>query len=732
MIKILIKTLSATLLVLSLIILYLSFFGVKTEKFNDQITNNILKDNKNISLDLNKVTYLLNPYNFTINIKTKNPQILLGVSKLEIKSIKTNISLKSLINRQFSIDDLEITTKQIKLNDIITLVRTFQNSPQLFILNRVLKDGFITVNIKLNFDQQGKVKENYQIKGSVNRARLNILNQFKLKNLSFNFDISKDNYLLKLVDTEFNNTKVISPLIVIKKKDDLFLVKGQILNDNKNSNTQVFKSVFGNLFQNIDIKKIRYSSINDFSFNINNNIKFKDLKVNTVLNLKELIVNGGHLKLKSYFPNFIDEVRLENHKIIIDYSKNKLHINGNGNILIEDRLDNLTYHVAKNDINLIFDSKINLKNNSLLVDFLDYKKREGYNSVLSLKGSLEKNGHIKFDTLSLYEKDNQFLIKGLNLNKDFKIMSIKSLMLNYKNDKNILNKLELKKNNSNIIIEGESFDASRIINNILSNHTKNPSIFHNQNLNINIKIKKTYIDEINYMNNLFGDLSFNNNKIDNLKLKSSFMDGKKINLTIKTNDNSEIITKLFTDYPKPLVRRYDFIKGFEGGDLEFYSIKKDDVSNSVLVINNFKVKKVPIFAKILSLASLQGIADLLTGEGIRFTNFEMNFSTQKGLTTIEEMFAIGPAVSMLMDGYIETKKLISLRGTLVPATTINRSIASIPVLGKILVGDKTGEGVFGVSFKIKGSSENLKTTVNPIKTLTPRFITRTLEKIKNN
>ena len=78
------------------------------------------------------------------------------------------------------------------------------------------------------------------------------------------------------------------------------------------------------------------------------------------------------------------------------------------------------------------------------------------------------------------------------------------------------------------------------------------------------------------------------------------------------------------------------------------------------------------------------------------------------------------------------KKIISLRGTLVPATTINRSIASIPLLGKILVGDKTGEGVFGVSFKIKGPPKNLKTSVNPIKTLTPRFITRTLEKIKKN
>ena len=126
------------------------------------------------------------------------------------------------------------------------------------------------------------------------------------------------------------------------------------------------------------------------------------------------------------------------------------------------------------------------------------------------------------------------------------------------------------------------------------------------------------------------------------------------------------------------------------------------------------------------------MADLLTGEGIRFTDLEMTFSRQNNVTTIEEMYAIGPAVSILMDGYIETNKLVSLRGTLVPATTINRSIASIPLLGKILIGDKTGEGIFGVSFKIKGPPKKLKTTVNPIKSLTPRFITRTLEKIKKN
>ena len=110
----------------------------------------------------------------------------------------------------------------------------------------------------------------------------------------------------------------------------------------------------------------------------------------------------------------------------------------------------------------------------------------------------------------------------------------------------------------------------------------------------------------------------------------------------------------------------------------------------------------------------------------------MNYQSKQSLTNINEMYAIGPAISILMEGYIERNKLTSLRGTLVPATTINKTISKIPLLGDILVGKKVGEGVFGVSFKIKGPPNDLKSSVNPIKTLTPRFITRTLEKLKKN
>ena len=191
MIKRLTKILSFLLFLTVLVIFYLSLVGVKTEKFNDIITNKILKINKKINLDLKRVKFLLDPYNFTINITTKDPTVLLGGNKLKINSVKTNISLKSLIFKEFSIDDLQISTKSIKLDDLILLARSFKNSAELFLLNNVIKDGFLIAEIKIKFDGKGNIKDDYQITGFIKKAKLNLLNQIKTTNLNFEFDIQK-------------------------------------------------------------------------------------------------------------------------------------------------------------------------------------------------------------------------------------------------------------------------------------------------------------------------------------------------------------------------------------------------------------------------------------------------------------------------------------------------------------------------------------------------------------
>ncbi|MDB9819270.1 hypothetical protein OAC07_01755 [Candidatus Pelagibacter sp.] len=729
--KRIIKILVILIITLAAIVIYLSIYGIKTEKFNNEIKKNVSKINKNINLSLNEVNYLLNPLDFSINISSKNPKILLGDKSLNLSDITTNISLRSFINNQFSIDDLKISTKEIQIKDLISLIRTIKGSPQLFVLESITKEGLISANIDLTFELDGKIKNDYQINGAVKEAKFNIFNQMEIENLNLLFDISKNQLTLRKVKTDLNNIRLRSSLIQIEEKKNIFFVDGKVISDQQNFDINKLKPILGNLLNTIEIEKIDFKSINTFSFNLNKNFKLNDLKIETNLNLENLEIVKNPLNLKPFLPNYTKQVKLEDHKIKIKLTKDILDIKGEGDIYIGDELEKLSYNIINNDGKIAFDTKLNIKSNPLIINFLDYKKKKGDSSDILLKGIYKKNEELIFQTISITEKNNQILIKDLLFSKNLKIKDFDYVKLDYRNKNNLINEIELKRNKSNFSIKGKSFDATQLINNGM-NDDESSTIFENFNSKFDIKIDTTFINKNDYTKNLFGNFSFKENKLDKLNLESTFSNNKKMNLSIETNKQKETITKFFSNYPKPLIKRYEFIKGFEEGYLNFNSIKKDGVSNSVLIIDNFKVKEVPVFAKLLSLASLQGIADLLTGEGIRFTDFEMIYSSQKGLTTIEEMYAIGPAISILMDGYISSKKLVSLRGTLVPATTINRSIASIPLLGKILIGDKTGEGVFGVSFKIKGPPKNLSTTVNPIKTLTPRFITRTLKKIKKN
>ena len=732
MTKKILKIISVIFLFLLLLISYLSFFGIKTEVFNNEIKDSLSKINKEVKININEVSYLLNPLNFNLDITTENSEVLLKKHQLDLEKVKLNVSIKSLFKKKLLINKIKLSTKEIKLKNLIIPLREIYNSPQLFILNQIVKEGNIAIDVNINFDSQGKIKDDYQIKGFINKAKIDLLNKFTIKDLNFLFTVNKKKYELSKITSLLNEIKFSSPFIEIEPNEDSYLIKGKILSKDLKLESKDLENIFKNKTNDFHFKKTDFSFESFFSLNINNRLKIDNLSIKSNLNLDKAKIVEKRVNFKPYFLNSSDEIDFNNHKINIDYNKDQLIIEGNGKVSFSGKTDQVVYKFIKNDNKISFDTSLNIKNNPLIIKFLDYKKKEGVDSTILAKGQIENNGSIKFDLISLKENSNLILINNLNLSKTFKIIDIDLAKIEYKNNKNYLNRYNLKKINSNYIIKGDSLDLSKIINNIMDTNDNSLNIFNNFNSKIDVNIKKTFIDKTNYINNLSGFIKFKNNKVDNLKLNSFFSNNKKISLTINTNKALETSTQLIADYPKPLIKRYDFIKGFEEGYLVFNSIKKDNESNSVLIIDNFKIQKVPIFAKILSLASLQGIADVLTGEGIRFTNFEMRFSNKKDLITIEEIYAIGPAVSILMDGYIESKKLVSLRGTLVPATTINRNIASIPIIGDLLIGDKVGEGVFGVSFKIKGPPKDLSTTVNPIKTLTPRFITRTLEKLKIN
>ena len=723
------KYISISLSVLILSILYLSIFGLETEKFNNQIKNKIYQSNKDLDIELKKIRLTLNPLNFQINAKTIGPRIFFKKKQIQLEYIKTEISLNSILKNKIVSSKLEFSTRSIMLKDLISIFRSLTGKPELFLLEKSIKNGQVIANVKLNLDEHGKIKKDYKITVDLKEGKIKFLKDYNFENINFYLKIYDNTIDFKNINFRSNKINFFSNDLKIIQSKDTFFVKGYINNEEAILNNDLLK-LFNIDTKNLNFLNTNFNSQNKFSFIIDKRFTIKDYKINSKIKLSQLSFKEQEF-LKPFFPKLSKLIIFKNQKIEIDYKNKILGFKSSGKIKFEKEFEDIDFSLIKINDKFDFDTQINLNKTVFNIDFLNLKKKKQSKVQIKISGDYNENSNLNLKNISITEKDNKIILHNLLIDKTNQIKEFRKIDLDYFDSEGKRNIILVNKINKNEYqVKGQTFNANSLISNLLKDNDKKIKIFKND-LKIKINLNQVFIDSENLINDLNGLLELKNNEIVEAEISAFFMDKNSLKFTIRSNQNKKI-TKFVSSKAKPFVKRYKFIKGFEEGNLNFSSSKIDGISNSLLIIDNFKIQEIPVLAKLLSLASLQGIADLLTGEGIRFSDFEMKFTNNKKLMTINELYAIGPSISILMEGYVQSNELISLRGTLVPASTINRTIASIPVIGNLLIGKKVGEGVFGVSFKIKGPPKNLETSVNPIKTLTPRFITRTLEKIKKN
>ena len=841
-------------------IIYSSIYGIKTERFNNLILDKIKNYDSNLSLDINDVFLKLDIHEKTIKINTENAKLNYNNNFINLSKIDINLDILKVIKKENPIKTIKISTKKNKISKITNFLNSYKFSLQRLIVYNQIKDGFIEAEIIINNIENSKAGLTYSINGKISEGKLNLLNNIKIKDINFIFNIEDKKYSIQKTNFKYEEIYFSSQEILIEKLEKNYEITGDLVNNeglidpnfisklfkinldilqnrkilasinnkfkfkinskNKikdlNLNSKInFKEIFtnkkiqnlislrnGNIvsiykknnlnieidsgysflkddYKNSEKDKIKikidkrnnkdfkieafianennivnsnellnyfknsnkiiknqdlvFGSQNKINFSINEKSKIKNLAIKSKLNIEQVLVDYKSSRLNKIFSDFDNVIKLKNTLVDIDFSKNRTKIISKGDYSFKNKYDKFNFEIVNNNNNdLFFDTIVEINASPIILEDINYKKKKNILSKIKFRGIYYKNKKIKFENIYLSESQNNFSLSNLYLAKNFKIIDVDKLQLNYVNINDKNNQLKIFKENKKFKLYSENFDGKSIIVNLLKGDSKNSILkrFKNFNSEIILNFNEFLIDDKNYLKNIRGNIVIEKNKIKYGNISAKINNQHDFNLNIKTNSKNDKITNLIIDNPEPFMKHYKFIKGFDEGKLSYNSVEKDGFSKSKLNIYDFKVKKVPVLAKILTLASLQGIADVLTGEGIRFNDFEMDYETQRNLTEIKEMYAIGPAISILMSGFIEKEKSISLRGTLVPATTVNKTIAKIPLIGDLLVGKKTGEGVFGVSFKIKGPPKNLKTTVNPLKTLTPRFITRTVEKLK--
>ena len=736
--KFLFKFFLIFVIIVTILLVYLSYFGLETDKFDSLIKNKANEVNRNVQLEFNKTKIHINIKELNLAVKLQNPKILVKEKKIILSKIDLFLPLKSFINSDFLLQKAEIAFFKNDIKDLTKITSIFVPRIINKKIKKIFSEGVMEGEFVIPFNADGSISENYEINAKVLNANININNDFKINNLSTDIKYFSKTKNEKEINFLINKGKLLNldlqeSLIDINFKDGKKIIKSKIKTrgSSKYNEIKIIASLIG--FNLNSIENVELTSDLETSLKLSLDNRYKILDKEFKIEGKINNLNLKHKAIKSFekiLPSYRSKIILKDTKISFNQTKN---LKLSGLIKFDQQFkDFILRYSGLTDKNFNIGGKINLYDLTLKIPNLNYYKKKNIEADIDFNINSGKSSY-DIDRLLYSSNKSKIELDKVSLNKKFEIKDIRNIKVttftnNIKNNDFHIGKHETLQNT--VFVMGKLLDAEPLLKSLYKTRDEK-TLSKDFNNEIKVNLDKTITGTDDNILNISMIASIKKGSYKKLSLKGNFEKKNEIiEMTMYQIDENKRTLQVISDRARPFIKNFDFVKGFEGGKLEYESTISKEDTKSNLLITDFKVSKVPALAQLLTLASLQGIADTLSGEGIRFESFEMKSNSKGNVMNIEDALAMGPAVSILLNGYVDKGKVVSLRGTLVPATKLNSIIASIPVVGDILVGKKTGEGVVGVSFKMKGPPKEIKTTVNPIKTLTPRFIVRAVEKMK--
>ncbi len=702
----------------------LSTTGIKTKKFNNFISKKIKENNKKIDLDLEAIQFKLDIKEASLFLETDNPKIYYRNILIPSNKIKVYLDFLSITKSEVKIKKVILNLNQITVGQLKILSKSFKPSNfQSFVKNRLI-DGKINSEIEFYLDENNALN-NFITRGSVSELRIEISKNLELKDSSFSFFADRTDIL---INNFFGKTE----LFTIKEGDLKAQLSSEIkIESNFRTDIKINEKIknIQKLFPGFNLMKnfsnVRAEINNSLVMNFDKTYKLKnyDYKNNGKVKAANFDLKG--LNLNYFSKKNFKKISIFDSDIQTKFNLKKNIINLRGKYSLNEGTK-LSFDISQSNNKELLNVKLKADYDELFdIKTLNYVKKKG--DIANIDFDLVKNKNsIKINQINFKDGKNSLTLNGAEFSNGKLLLFDQFLVKTFKdniknNDFSILFEKD-------ILVRGDKFDASNIPK--LLNKKNNGNIFSRISKKIEINLNNIIFPVSEKLKNfkLIGKIE--KGQFVKISSKGDFGNNNFLDITMKSNkkDNKKYL-EIYSDITEPFLMEYNFFKGLTGGNLLFSSVIEKNVSSSKLKIENFKVTNAPGMVKLLLLADLGGLADLAEGEGISFDVLEINMEKNQNTLKLNEILALGPSISVIMEGY-QDQNLTSLRGTLIPAKTLNTVISKIPVIGDIVIPKEVGEGLFGISFKMKGPPGKIKTTINPIKTITPRFIQKIIDRKK--
>ena len=335
--------------------IFLIYFGLKTDKFDNLIKSKANEVNSYVKLDFQKTKIHLNPTELNLVVKLQKPKILVKDNEIILSKLDLFLPIRAFITSDFILKRVEISFAKNDIKDLTKITNIFLPKIINKKLNKIFYEGKLEGEFIIPFDKDGKIERNYGFSGKVSNAIINLTKEFSIKNLTTEVIHTKEEeanrFQIIINEGSIYDLALADSKIDLKREKNKIMVESLLHTSGKLNFSQVKKisSIAGLNIENFkDINGIADLKTN-ISFNLNKQFRLENLSYATQGDISYFEIHTKEKEnIKKYLPEYDPKIILKDSHIQLTNSKTENKVELNGYIKTKDHFDSFEIYKVYN------------------------------------------------------------------------------------------------------------------------------------------------------------------------------------------------------------------------------------------------------------------------------------------------------------------------------------------------------------------------------------------------
>ena len=165
-------------------IIFLSFFGIETDKLDELIKSKANEVNRYVKLEFKKTKIHINPTELNLGVKLQNPKILVKNNEIILSKLNLFLPLRSFITSDFLLKRAEVAFVKNDIKDLTKITGIFLPKFINKKLNKIFHKGNLEGEFIIPFESDGSIGKDFGFSGKVSEASINLTKEFSIKKLT--------------------------------------------------------------------------------------------------------------------------------------------------------------------------------------------------------------------------------------------------------------------------------------------------------------------------------------------------------------------------------------------------------------------------------------------------------------------------------------------------------------------------------------------------------------------